>query len=75
MFDMAAVLVFSTSVESHDHVRALAPSLNTFAGAGLWNFALDDRDRILRIVSTRVDPGAAIRLLQDQGFECRELED
>ena len=68
------VLVFSTSVESHDHVKVLAPLLNSFAGKGRWNFALDDCDRILRIVSEQVEPVAAIRLLEENGFECRELE-
>jgi hypothetical protein len=69
------VLVFTTTVESGDHVMALAPSLNSFVGPGYWNFALDDRDKILRIVSRAVEPVAAIRLLQEHGFECRELED
>ena len=69
------VLVFSTSVESHDHVKVLTPLLNSFAGKGRWNFALDDCDRILRIVSEEVEPVEAIRLLKECGFECKELED
>ena len=51
------VLVFSTSVESRDHVDVLAPLLNSVVGDGRWNFALDDCDRILRIVSADVKPG------------------
>ena len=70
------VLVFSTSVESTDHVNTLAPVLNSFVGKqGRWNFALDDRDRILRIVSKDLSPLATIHLLQQHGFECKELED
>lgn len=69
------VLVFKTSVQSGDHVRSLTPLLNSFAGTGHWNFALDDTDRILRIVSGEVKPLGAIRLLKEQGFECDELED
>ena len=69
------VLVFSTSVESRDHVNELAPVLNSLVGKGRWNFALDDCDRILRIVSEDVKPIIPIRLLRDHGFECKELED
>ena len=47
------------------------PPLNL---AGNWNFALDDCDHILRIVSDEVEPMNAILLLQAQGFECKELE-
>jgi hypothetical protein len=53
----------------------LTPLLNSFVGKGHWNFALDDCDRILRIVSSEVDPYATIRLMNDLGYQCRELED
>lgn len=69
------VLVFSTTVESTDNVRMLSQSLDAAAGSGTWNFALDDRDRILRIVTDRVQPPAVIQLLRDFGFDCFELED
>ncbi|HWA35522.1 MAG TPA: hypothetical protein VG737_15380 [Cyclobacteriaceae bacterium] len=69
------VMVFSTSVDSKDDVRELTPLLNSFAGKGHWNFALDDCDRILRIVSSEVDPRATIRLMNDLGYQCRELDD
>ncbi len=69
------VLVFSTSVESKEDVLELTPLLNSFAGKGHWNFALDDCDHILRIVSSEVDPFATIRLMNDLGYQCRELAD
>jgi hypothetical protein len=68
------VLVFSTSVESTIQVHHLASFLNSFAGEGAWNFALEDPDRILRIVSDDVNPSAAIELLREHGYECKELE-
>lgn len=67
------VLVFKTSVQSADHVLRLTPLLNQLVGKS-WNFALDDCDRILRIVAPTVEPDAAIQLLTKQGFECEELE-
>lgn len=69
------VLVFKTSVKSVRHVNLLKPLLDQAAGKGTWNFALDDQDRILRIVSATVHPVTAIMLLNEQGYECSELED
>ena len=67
-------MVFATSVQSHEQVKALAPQINTLAGKGSWNFALDDCDKILRIVSDRVKPQQAVTLLEKYGFMCNELD-
>lgn len=69
------VLVFKTSVETAHGVRRLKPLLDTVAGNDRWNFALDDRDRILRVISESISPQRVIRLLSEQGFHCDELED
>ncbi len=69
------VLVFSTSVQSTDQVKSLAPLIDSLAGKDRWNFALDDCDKILRIVSDKVKPTAAIRLLSQYGYHCQELPD
>jgi hypothetical protein len=68
------VIVFKTSVDSADQVSQLRPWLDTLAGDGCWNFALDDCDRILRVVSDSIKPQAAIRILEEHGFSCYELE-
>ena len=73
-FNSVNVLVFSTSVKTATDVHSLEPLINSLAGNGNWNFALDDCDHILRIVSDKVEPMNAILLLQAQGFECKELE-
>ena len=69
------VLVFKTSVETHEHIKHLAPVLDSLAGCGAWNFDLSDCDRILRIVSDKVNPEAAAHVLGGFGFVCLELED
>jgi hypothetical protein len=69
------VLVFSTTVQSLDQVKTLAPKINSLAGRGKWNFALDDCDKILRIVSDHVKALHAISLLKEHGFDCHELPD
>lgn len=68
------VLVFKTSVQSLESVNRLSPLLNELAGSDRWNFALDDCDRILRIVSGHVSAKDAIQLLSGAGFDCEELE-
>lgn len=67
------IFVFKTSVEP-EHVSRLAPLLDGLAGKGKWNFALDDCDRILRIMSGGLQPQQPIELLAKQGFNCTELE-
>jgi hypothetical protein len=68
------VLVFSTSVNSLDEVKSLKPLIDSLAGKNNWNFALDDRERILRIVSDKLTPLKAIELLQANGYTCHELQ-
>jgi len=53
----------------------LAPFIDSLAGKDRWNFALDDCDKILRIVSDQVKPIAAIHLLKQYGYQCHELTD
>lgn len=67
------VIVFATTVQSTEQVKTLAPQINQLAGKGRWNFALDDCDKILRIVSDNLNPEDAIALLKKYGFECNEL--
>lgn len=67
------IFVFKTSVEQ-EHVSQLTPLLDSLVGKGKWNFALDDCDRILRIMSGSIQPQQPIELLAKQGFVCTELE-
>jgi hypothetical protein len=67
------ILVFKTSVQSHQSVLQLTPVLNSLAGFNKWNFALDDCDHILRIISPTVKAQETIQLLTKNGFECEEL--
>jgi hypothetical protein len=69
------VLVFKTTVSTPENVKMLKPLLDSSAGRGKWNFALDDCDKILRIQSPRTYAELAIRMLMDKGFNCIELED
>jgi hypothetical protein len=70
------VLVFKTSVQHKAEIDFLAPELNRLLNKrGLWNFDLDDCDKILRIDSSALQTEEIIRLLNGLGFYCAELED
>ena len=69
------VMVFKTTVDTSLGVRQLKPLLDSMAGSNKWNFALDDCDRILRVVSRNIAPHQVIHLLTNNGFQCMELED
>ena len=69
------VLVFRTSVKSHDQVDVLRPLLDlTIAGSGEWNFDLEDRDRILRVEAEGMVRERIKALLNRLGFACEALE-
>lgn len=74
-FNNMNVLVFSTSVQTEEEAKFLAPHIDQLAGPGNWNFALDDCDKILRIVSASLKPEAPIDLLAQLGYHCEELSD
>jgi hypothetical protein len=70
------VWVFKTSVQSKADIASLASSLNgLLQPRGSWNIDLEDCDNILRVESAALQSEEIIRLLQDQGYFCAELED
>ena len=66
------IYVFKTSVKTKKAVKQLTPELNDLS-ISKWNFDLEDCDNILRIDSKIEISELAIKLLQDNGFECVEL--
>jgi hypothetical protein len=73
---MRTVLVFKTSVRTHQGVKQVAPLLDQLLLATeRWNFDLDDCDHILRVEAQAVTPSLIIDRMQQAGFVCAELED
>lgn len=68
------ILVFRTNLTNTDHIGKLTPSLNHHPGILEWNVDLNDRDNILRIVSSTISPSEAEQLVFQAGYFCRELE-
>ena len=68
------ILIFKTNVTSRKKVSMIAPLLTSFPTIRQWNFDLDDRDKVLRIESTELNPGSVESLLLMAGFNCQELD-
>ncbi len=69
------IYVFKTSVRTKKAVQQLKPYLNKLLQQLNWNFDLEDCDKILRLDTSPELSASVIQLLQDKGFDCRELED
>jgi hypothetical protein len=69
------VLVFKTNVSDQNRINKVATLLRAVPAVESWNFDLDDRDRVLRVVSQGLPAGYIELLLQNGGIGCEELED
>lgn len=67
------VYVFKTSVEENTLER-VNQLLDGVLSGSTWSFDLEDRDRILRIVSEGFDVGSMTASLISEGFYVEELE-
>ena len=69
------ILVFKTSVTQQEQVSKVKSLLTSIPNVKRWNFDLEDRDRILRVIADQVSPRHVETILQTAGFTCQELED
>lgn len=67
------ILIFKTNVNSEACKEKLSVVLDQVKEIIQWNLALDDCDRVLRIVSYELKPQEIIKLVTDNGHECHEL--
>ncbi len=72
---MNMIYVFKTTVKTKKAVKQITPKLNDLLPTSKWNFDLEDCDNILRIDSKIEISELVIQLLQDNGFDCIELDD
>lgn len=69
------ILVFKTSVEDMTDIGVLENGLNQVPTMIRWDFDLEDIDNVLRVESLRDVSLELVRLLNDKGFECEDLDD
>jgi hypothetical protein len=65
------ILLFKTNLEAANSMQ-LKEIFNK-EGIAEWNVDLDDEDRVLRIISTRINHAFIIQLITAHGFECCKL--
>ena len=68
------VLVFKTNVSNKRKVSRVRSLLTSIPAIIQWNFDLEDRDKVLRIESNGLNTVFIEALLQNAGFDCRELD-
>ncbi len=73
--DDTTIWIFKTNIRYKKDVQKLAPFFNQLSGVLRWNVAIDDRDKILRIESSKLKAGDIITLVRQKGFSCEELPD
>ncbi len=71
---MKTILVFRTSVMSHEEVGQLSPHLNRLINTnGRWNFDLEDRENIFRVETESPEVTGIANLFRSKGYLCEEL--
>jgi hypothetical protein len=68
------VLIFKTNVSNKRKVSKVKPLLASVNAIKQWNFDLEDCDKVLRIESIGLNTRYVESLLQNAGFDCRELD-
>lgn len=68
------VLIFKTNVSNKRKVSEVSTLLTSVPSIKQWNFDLEDCDKVLRIESTGLNTHYVESLLQNAGFDCREMD-
>lgn len=68
------IYVFKTTVKTKKAVMSLKSRLDTLLADARWTFDLTDCDHVLRIDSNTLITMQVIELLNQQNFDCIELE-
>lgn len=66
------ILLFKTNLEACN-IRLLKRLFDRKARIQEWNIDLDDEDRVLRIISTKLKHHDIIQLITNHGYSCCEL--
>lgn len=68
------VLVFKTNIVEREIADSLTQTISLIYPSTLIHFDLEDCDRILRVEGKDAKASVIIKMLQELGFECIELE-
>ena len=72
--DISNILIFKTNIQTEFDKLRIKNVLDASLKVLKWNIDMDDRDRVLRVVSDCLTPDQIISVMDYVGFECAELE-
>ncbi|ATP56810.1 hypothetical protein CPT03_10150 [Pedobacter ginsengisoli] len=67
------IIIFKTSVRDKNDLSTIRRKMDNLLGTKNWTFALEDEDKILRVVSASSYIPAIRKILMKYGFICEEL--
>ncbi len=67
------IIIFKTSVRDVHDLSTIRRKMDNLLGTKNWSFALEDEDKILRVVSASSYIPAIRKILMKCGFICEEL--
>ncbi|MHA4843280.1 copper chaperone [Flavitalea antarctica] len=68
------ILVFKTNLRYKKNISEAVSHIEKIPGIKRWNVDLKDRDKVLRIESSNLEPKVVEQTLNSIGFYCKELE-
>jgi hypothetical protein len=74
MENLTHIHVFKTNIETEADKSRIGELLSQTPHIEEWSVDNDDVDRVLRVVSRKLDAYQVIKLINNKGYECRELE-
>ncbi|MBN9482255.1 MAG: hypothetical protein BGO70_16905 [Bacteroidetes bacterium 43-93] len=66
--------VFKTNIDTETDSQIVGEVLNTHEDVMHWSVDLNDVDRVLRIVTCSLHQSDIISLINQQGYQCSELQ-
>jgi len=71
--DLQKIHIFKTDITRIDANCPMQQTLTNHTDIQQWSVDCEDVDRVLRVVSEKLNPTAIISLVTEFGHECQEL--
>ena len=74
MENLTHILVFKTNIKTNEDKIRINELFSRNNAIEEWSVDCDDIDCVLRLVSYKLSPNEIIKLINQIGFQCQELE-
>jgi len=71
--DLQNIHVFKTDINKIEPACRISKTLDDHLDIQQWTIDCEDVDRVLRVVSEKLQPEVIINLIKQLGHECQEL--